>query len=56
MIIELTILQIEDRIVTCQIDNGTIIDIAKRWFTDDIQEGDVIEINMNTSCDHLKGQ
>lgn len=42
---KLTILQIKNRIVVCQLDNGTIIDVAKRWFTDDIQEGDTIEID-----------
>lgn len=43
---KLTILRIKNRIVNCQLDNGTIIDIARRWFTDDIQEGDTIEFDM----------
>lgn len=43
---KLTILRIESRIVNCQLDNGTIIDIARRWFTEDIQEGDTIEFDM----------
>ena len=42
-----TILRIENRIVNCQLDNGTIIDIARRWFTEDIQEGDTIEFDMH---------
>ena len=44
---KLTILQIKNRIVNCQLDNGTIIDIARRWFTEDIQEGDVIDVNIS---------
>lgn len=44
---KLTILRIENEIVNCQLDNGTIIDIAKRWFTDDIQEGETLEFDMH---------
>lgn len=44
---KLTILRIENRIVNCQLDNGTIIDIARRWFIEDIQEGDAIEFDMH---------
>ncbi len=46
---ELTILRIENRIVNYQLDNGTIIDIARRWFSEDIQEGDTIEFDMHDS-------
>ena len=44
---KLTILRIENRIVNCQLDNGTIIDIARRWFTGNIQEGDTIEFDVH---------
>lgn len=47
---KLTILRIENEIVNCQLDNGTIIDIARRWFTEDIQEGNTIEFDMQ-NCD-----
>lgn len=41
---KLEIIRIENRIVTCAIDGYSgLIDIAKRWFTEDIQEGDIIE-------------
>lgn len=40
---KLTITRIEPRIVTCEIDSGGLIDIARRWFTEDIQIGDIIE-------------
>ncbi len=43
---KLTILRIENRIVNCQLDNGTIIDIALKWFTENIREGDTIEFDM----------
>lgn len=44
---KLTILRIEDEIVNCQLDNGTIIDIARRWFAEDIHEDDIIEFDVN---------
>lgn len=40
---KLRITRIEPRIVTCEIDSGGLIDIARRWFTEDIQIGDIIE-------------
>lgn len=43
---KLTILRIENEIVNCQLDNGSIIDIARRWFAEDIQEGDTMEFDM----------
>ena len=52
---KLTILQIENRIVNCQLDDGTIIDIAQRWFTQDIQEGDVIDFDMDDVCNVNEG-
>ncbi len=50
---KLTILQIENEIVNCQFDNGIIIDIAHRWFTGDIQEGDTIEFDMYNCEKHV---
>ncbi len=44
---KLTILRIENRIVNCQLEDGTIIDISRRWFTEDIQEGDTIEFDVH---------
>lgn len=43
---KLTIIRIDKRVVTAQLDNGTILDIARRWFTEDIEEGDVIEFDV----------
>lgn len=47
---KLTIIRIENRIITCSIDgdSGSLIDIARRWFTEDIQVGDVIEFEYKT--------
>lgn len=42
----LTIIRIEKRVVTCELEGGTLIDIARRWFTEDIQEGDIIEFDV----------
>ena len=47
---KLAILRIENEIVNCQLDNVSIIDIARRWFTGDIQEGNTIEFDMQ-NCD-----
>lgn len=44
---KLTILRIENQIVNCQLDNGSIIDIARRWFDKNIQEGDIIEFDIH---------
>lgn len=41
---KLTITRIEPRLVTCEItETGSLIDIARRWFAEDIAEGDTIE-------------
>lgn len=44
-----TILRIDRRIVTGQLDNGTIIDVARRWFAEDIEEGGTIEFSVERS-------
>lgn len=36
---KLKVLRIENRIVSCQPDTGTIIDFDRRWFTEDIHGG-----------------
>mgnify|MGYP006990139169 CR=1 FL=1 len=37
----LTILSIENRIVKCKFDgNDAVLEIARRWFTEDIRDGD----------------
>lgn len=46
---KLTILRIENEMVNCQLDNGSIIDIAQRWFPGNINEGDTIEFDVNDS-------
>lgn len=42
----LEILRIENRVVTCELEDGVLIDIARRWFSEDIQEGDKIEFDV----------
>lgn len=44
---KLTILRIENKIVNCQLEDGTIIDIDRRWFIGDVQEGDTIEFDVH---------
>lgn len=46
-IMKLKIIRIDHRIVTCEIeDTNSLLDVARRWFTEDIQEGDTIEIDV----------
>lgn len=42
---KLIITRIDQGIVTCELEEGTIIDIASRWFSNDIQIGDIIEFD-----------
>lgn len=42
---KLTITRIEQEIVTCELEEGTIIDIASRWFSNDVKIGDIIEFD-----------
>ena len=46
IIMKLTITRIEKRIVTCELEDGTRIDIDRRWFADDLEEGDNIEFDV----------
>lgn len=43
----LTIIRIDNGIVTCELEDGTLIDIAQRWFDKDIKENDKIEFDIN---------
>lgn len=43
---KLTITRIEKRIVTCELEDRMRIDIARRWFTEDLEEGDNIEFDV----------
>ena len=42
---KLEIIRIENHVVTCELDGGGLIDIAKRWFSKDIKVGDVIDLD-----------
>ena len=43
---KLTIIRIENHVVTCELEGGGLIDIAKRWFSKDVKENDVIEFDV----------
>ena len=43
---KLTIIRIENHIVTCEVEGGGLIDISKKWFTEDIKNNDVIEFDI----------
>lgn len=44
---KLIILRIEDEVVTCELEDGTLLDIARRWFSKNITNGDIIEFDVN---------
>ena len=43
----LTIIRIDNGIVTCELEDGTLIDIAQRWFDKEIKKNDTIEFDIN---------
>ena len=43
---KLKIIRIENHVVTCELDGGGLIDIAKRWFSRDIKVDDIIEVDV----------
>lgn len=45
---KLKIIRIENHVVTCELDGGGLIDIAKRWFSRDIKVDDIIEVDVTT--------
>lgn len=44
---KLTIIKINQEVVTCELEDGTLLDIAKRWFEKDIKINDVLEFDIN---------
>ena len=43
---KLKIIRIEDRVVTCELDDETILDVGRRWFSQDLKVNDVIEFDV----------
>ena len=43
---KLKIIRIEDRVVTCELDDGTILDVGRRWFSQDLKVDDIIEFDV----------
>jgi hypothetical protein len=46
---KLTIIRIENEVVTCELEGGGLIDIGTRWLSKDIQIGDKIEFEYEKS-------
>lgn len=42
---KLTIIRIENEIVTCELEDGGLLEISKRWFSEDIKINDIIEFD-----------
>lgn len=42
---KLTIVRIEENIVTCELEGGGLIEIARIWFSSKIKENDIIEFD-----------
>lgn len=43
---KLKIVRIDHRIVTCELEDGTLLDVARRWLAEDIQVDDTIEFDV----------
>ena len=43
---KLKIVRIDHRIVTCKLEDGTLLDVARRWLAEDIQVDDTIEFDV----------
>lgn len=43
---KLTIIRIEEYIVTCQFEDGSLLDISRILVSPDIKEGDEIEVDV----------
>lgn len=44
---KLTIIRIEEDIVACELEDGSLLDIARRWIPNDVKDGDIIEFDVN---------
>ena len=49
---KLTIIRIDNGVVTCELEDGSILDVAQRWFAQNIKEGDEIEFDVNNNSDN----
>lgn len=47
---KLTIIRVENEVVTCELDDGGLIDIGKQWLSQNIKVGDVIEFEYEKSA------
>ena len=43
---KLTIIRIEENIVTCELEDSGLIEIARMWFSSNIEENDIIEFDV----------
>lgn len=44
---KLTVIRIDQEIVTCELEDGTLLDIARMWFNSNIKVNDVLEFDIN---------
>ena len=51
---KLIITRIESEIITCELEDGTIIDIAQKWFPPNTHEGDIIEFDLTENQNRKK--
>ena len=51
---KLTITRIESEIITCELEDGTIIDIAQKWFPPNTHEGNIIEFDLTENQNRKK--
>lgn len=43
---QIKIIRVEKQVVSCELEDGHILDIDRRWLGDDIKEGDILDFNV----------
>ena len=53
---KIKIIRIESHIVTCELEGGTLIDISKKWLSNNIKENDIIEFDVTEKSKIVKNR
>ena len=50
---KLQIIRIDKEVVVCALEDGSLLDIARKWFDEDIKENDLIDFDVNDATNKL---
>ena len=45
---KIKVIRIESQVITCELEDGSIIDLERQIISDDIKIGDIIEFDVNS--------